>query len=100
MVQIAVLSGNLATRRDAVTLSPAASQWLSGSDERDQLAQITGLPVRDSARLRHEWCPHPDLTWCVVAPATANSVAKLALGIADNQALATAIEAIDDPVYP
>ena len=110
---IACAAGGLRTIRDgfvepasrrgwevAVTLTPTASQWLSGTDVRDELAQMTGLPVRDSARLPHERRPHPDLTCCVVAPATANSVAKLALGIADNQALATAIEAIGDPGVP
>jgi hypothetical protein len=36
----------------------------------------------------------------VVAPATANTVAKLAVGIADNQALTVAGEAIGDAELP
>lgn len=36
----------------------------------------------------------------VVAPATANTLAKLALGIADNQALTTVCEAIGDGTMP
>lgn len=84
----------------AVTLTPTASQWLSESGERERLEQAVELSVRDSPRLPHEPRPHPDLACCVVAPASANSVAKLALGIADNQALNTAIEAIGNPAVP
>ena len=36
----------------------------------------------------------------MVAPASANTVAKLALGIADNQALTTACEAIGGGIVP
>jgi hypothetical protein len=86
--------------RVAVTLTPTASQWLADSDERTRIEQATGLPVRDRPRLPSEPRPHPELACCVVAPASANSVAKLALGISDNQALATANEAIGDPAVP
>jgi hypothetical protein len=92
-----------ALRRDwqvAVTLTPTAEQWLSESAEPARIEQATGLPVRDRPRLPHEPRPHPELTCCVVAPASANTVAKLALGISDNQALATANEAIGDPAVP
>jgi hypothetical protein len=92
-----------ALRRDwqvAVTLTPTASQWLSESEEWSRIEQATGLPVRDRPRLPHEQRPHPELTCCVVAPASANTVAKLALGISDNQALATTNEAIGDPTVP
>jgi phosphopantothenoylcysteine synthetase/decarboxylase len=84
----------------AVTLTPTASLWLSENGELEHLQLATALPVRDRPRLPHEPRPHPDLTCCVVAPASANTVAKLALGIADNQALNTAIEAIGDPAVP
>ncbi|WP_254644579.1 flavoprotein [Streptomyces sp. BV286] len=45
------------------------------------------LPVRDGPRLPNEPRPHPVADCYVVAPASANYVAKLAAGIADNQAL-------------
>ncbi len=87
--------------RVAVTLTPTASQWLSsGGEELARIEQATELPVRDRQRLPHEPRPHPELACCVVAPASANTVAKLALGISDNQALATANEAIGDPGVP
>jgi Flavoprotein len=105
--------GRLATIRDgfvepalrrgwrvAVTLTPTASRWLSDSEELARIEQATGLPVRDSPRLPHEPRPHPELACCVVAPASANTVAKLALGISDNQALGTANEAIGNPDVP
>ncbi len=110
---VACATGGLRTIRDAfvepalrrgwrvaVTLTPTASQWLADTDERSRIEQATGLPVRDRPRLPHEPRPHPELTCCVVAPASANTVAKLALGISDNQGLATANEAIGDPTVP
>jgi hypothetical protein len=110
---VACAAGGLRTVRDgfvepalrrgwqvAVTLTPTASQWLSDSEERARIERATGLLVRDSPRLPHEQRPHPELTCCVVAPASANTIAKIALGISDNQALATANEAIGDPNVP
>jgi len=41
--------------------------------------------------------PHPDPAVFLFAPATANSVAKLALGIADNQALTVLGDVLGDP---
>ena len=64
--------------RVAVTLTPTASRWLSDGEELARIEQATGLPVRDSPRLPHEPRPHPELACCVVAPASANTVAKLA----------------------
>jgi hypothetical protein len=84
----------------AVTLTPTANQWLSESGELERLEQATNLPVLDRPRLPHEPRPHPDLTCCVIAPASANTIAKLALGISDNQALGTAVEAIGNPDVP
>ena len=50
--------------------------------------------MRSAPRLPRETSPHPALDCLVVAPASANTVAKLALGIADNQALTTSCELI------
>jgi Flavoprotein len=76
-----------AGRQVAVTLTPTAAHWLDAVGEVDKLAAATGLPVRSEPRLPGEPRPHPRVDVYVVAPATANTVAKLALGIADNQAL-------------
>ncbi len=84
----------------AITLTPAAGRWLANSGERAKLEKITGLTVRDQPRQPGEQSPHPPVDCYVVAPATANSVAKLALGIADNQALTTAGEAIGNRATP
>lgn len=84
----------------AVTLTPTAGAWLSHNGERDKIEQLTGLPVRDQPRRPDEPRPHPAIDCYVVAPATANTVAKLALGIADNQGLTVANEAIGDPRTP
>lgn len=73
--------------RVAVTLTPPAALWLEASGEAEQLEKLTGLPVRSAPRLPGERSPHPRVDVYVVAPATANTVAKLALGISDNQAL-------------
>ncbi|WP_406321282.1 flavoprotein [Streptomyces sp. NBC_01637] len=85
----------------AVTLTPNAGQWLRANGEMDRLEAVTGLPVRDTPRLPTEARPHPVANCYVVAPASANYVAKLATGIADNQALTQVSEAlgtIDVPV--
>jgi hypothetical protein len=78
----------------AVTLTPTAGGWLRGSGETDEIEKITGLPVRVGARGPGESSPHPTADVHAVVPASANTVAKLALGIADNQALTTINEAI------
>ncbi len=59
-----------------------------------QLEELTALPVRDEPRLPGEARPHPPVDCYVVAPASANTVAKLAVGISDNQALTQVNEAI------
>ncbi|MFF1842929.1 flavoprotein [Streptomyces sp. NPDC058217] len=85
----------------AVTLTPNAGRWLRANGELDRLEALTGLPVRDTPRLPTEPRPHPVADCYVVAPASANYVAKLATGIADNQALTQVGEAlgtIDVPV--
>lgn len=78
----------------AVTLTPTAEQWLRATGEIDHIEKATGLPVRTQPRLPTEASPHPQTDCYAIVPATANTVAKLALGIADNQALTQACEAI------
>lgn len=78
----------------AVTLTPNAGRWLRANGELDQLEALTGLPVRDTPRLPTEPRPHPVADCYVVAPASANYIAKLATGIADNQALTQVSEAL------
>lgn len=76
----------------SVVLTPAAQAWLVECDEIGGLERATGLPVRSTPRLPSETSPHPPVDAYVVAPATANTVAKLALGIADNHALTVLCE--------
>ncbi|OXM56662.1 flavoprotein [Amycolatopsis thailandensis] len=71
----------------AITLTPTAARWLEKTGGIGDLEACTGLPVRSTSRLPGEPRPHPDPAVFLFAPASANSVAKLALGIADNQAL-------------
>ncbi|GHE11382.1 flavoprotein [Streptomyces alanosinicus] len=78
----------------AVTLTPIAAQWLGASGETAELEGLTGFPVRSASRLPGDSRPHPPVDCYVVAPASANTVAKLALGISDNQALTQLNEAI------
>ncbi|KUL52288.1 flavoprotein [Streptomyces sp. NRRL S-1521] len=78
----------------AVTLTPTAGHWLRMNGEAERLEELTGLPVRDEPRLPGEARPHPRVDCYVVAPASANMVAKLATGIMDNQALTQVGEAI------
>ncbi|SCF66672.1 flavoprotein [Streptomyces sp. Ncost-T10-10d] len=78
----------------AVTLTPNAARWLRANGELDRLETLTGLPVRDTPRLPTEPRPHPVADCYVVAPASANYIAKLATGIADNQALTQVSEAL------
>lgn len=78
----------------AVTLTPTAATWLSAAGELGKIEASTGLPVRSAPRLPHETSPHPTVDCYAAVPATANMVAKLALGIADNQALTQLCEAI------
>lgn len=77
----------------AVTLTPTAYSWLEPADLY-RLADVTGWPVRSLPRLPWQDSPHPRAEVLVAAPFTANSVAKLALGIADNQALTLLSESL------
>ena len=83
-----------------VTATPTAGSWLAEQGETLLLEQLTGLPVRVAARGPTEKSPHPRANCVVVAPASANTVAKLALGLADNQALTLAGEAVGNPETP
>jgi hypothetical protein len=47
-----------------------------------------------------ESSPHPRVACYVVTSASANTVAKLALGLADNQALGTVCEALGGGIVP
>lgn len=84
----------------AVTLTPTAGTWFAASGEASRLEELTGLPVRWTSRLPGQPRPHPDPDVCAVVPATANAVAKLALGISDNQAMTAANEMIGRPDVP
>lgn len=84
----------------AVTLTPAAGAWLRSSGEAGVLADITGYPVRVESRSPTEESSHPHVDCYAVVPASANTVAKLALGIADNQALTTVCEALGTSGVP
>lgn len=70
-----------------VVVTPTAVSWLKDLGHAAAIEQITGLPLRSSPRLPREQSPHPAPDVLVAAPMTANSTAKLALGLADNQAL-------------
>ncbi|SDU74864.1 flavoprotein [Jiangella alkaliphila] len=84
----------------AVTVTPTAATWLRASGEFDRIEDTTGQPVRDRGRLPSEASPHPQVDCYAVVPATANTVAKLALGIADNHALTGVSEAIGNRAPP
>jgi Flavoprotein len=77
----------------AVTLTPTAARWLDDLGERQRLETLTGLPVRSATRLPRKPQPHPKSD-VFVGILSANSVAKLALGIADNQALTVLCECV------
>lgn len=77
-----------------VTLTPTAGRWLRESGTLTEIEEASGFPVRVDSRLASERSPHPLVDCYLVAPASANMVAKLALGIADNQALTQVNEAL------
>lgn len=81
-----------------VTLSPAAERWSRADGSVGALTDLTGFVVRAAPRLPNEVSPHPEPNLVVAAPITANSVAKLALGIADNQAMTLLCESL--PIRP
>ncbi|MCI2424067.1 flavoprotein [Saccharopolyspora sp. K220] len=86
--------------RVAVTLTPTAGGWLRPLGEIERIEQVTDLPCRVEPRQPTDARPHPPIDCYLVCPASANTVAKLALGLADNQALTTLGEAIGTPEMP
>jgi Flavoprotein len=78
----------------AVTVTPTAATWLQATGELAELERVTGFPVRHQPRLPSEASPHPNPDCIAVVPASANTVAKLALGLSDNQALTSTCEAL------
>jgi flavoprotein len=80
--------------RVAVTFTPTAATWFDGTGGIEKIEQVTGLPVRWKPRLPGETSPHPNIDCYAVVPASSNTVAKLALGLADNQALTQVCETI------
>ena len=78
----------------AVTLTPTAATWLDATGDIEKVEQVTGYPVRFKPRLPSKDSPHPAVDCYAVVPATSNTVGKLALGLADNQALTQVCEAI------
>lgn len=75
-----------------VVVTPTAASWLEDLGRVTVIEQVTGLPVRSGPRLPREQSQHPAPDVLVAAPMTANSTAKLALGLADNQALTLVCE--------
>jgi len=83
--------------RLAITLTPTAYAWCAHTGELGRIQALTDLPVRGASRMPGEPRPHPDPEVFLFAPASGNSVAKLALGIADNQALTVIGDVLGDP---
>jgi Flavoprotein len=83
-----------------VTLTPTAAVWLEMSGELARIEELSGLPVRSAPRLPWQEGPHSSPDCWAVVPASANTVAKLALGVADNQALTQVNEAIGGREVP
>lgn len=86
--------------RVAITLTPTAATWLTAAGELDRLRALTDLPVRSVGRMPGEPSPYGLADRYLFAPATATSIAKLALGIGDNQALTQLCEAVGAPDVP
>jgi Flavoprotein len=84
----------------AILLTPTAACWFAVAGEIERLQALTDLPVRSASRLPSEPKPYRMPDAFLFAPASANSVAKLALGVGDNQALTALIEAVGNPIVP
>lgn|GEM_PF-1577295 len=84
----------------AVTATPTAMTWLEAEGEVAPLEAVTGWPVRFAPRLPRMVSPHPQVDCYAVVPASANTVAKIALGLADNQALTQVCEAVGGRQIP
>jgi hypothetical protein len=75
-----------------LVLTPAAARWLETSIA--PLADLTGHPVRSQYQLPGEPALLPPADAMLVAPATSNTINKLAAGISDTLALGLVNEAI------
>ncbi|SER53576.1 flavoprotein [Actinokineospora terrae] len=84
----------------AITFTPTAGHWMAEAGETARLQALTPLPVRSHPRLPSEPKPYRVPDAFLFVPATANSLAKLALGIQDNQALTALAEAVGTPGLP
>ncbi|RLK53564.1 flavoprotein [Actinokineospora cianjurensis] len=84
----------------AITFTPTAGRWMAEAGETARLQALTPLPVRTHPRLPSEPKPYRVPDAFLFVPATANSLAKLALGIQDNQALTALAEAVGTPGLP
>ena len=84
----------------AITLTPNAANWLEASGELAELERVTQLPVRSAPRLPGEDRPHPPVQAYAVVPASATTIAKMALGLGDNQAMTQVCEAIGTEGLP
>ncbi|HEY4457213.1 MAG TPA: flavoprotein [Pseudonocardiaceae bacterium] len=78
----------------AVVFTPVAATWFEATGELGKIQAVCELPVRWEPRLPGQAKPYPLPEGFLFVPATANSLAKLALGIADNQALSNLGEAL------
>jgi 3-polyprenyl-4-hydroxybenzoate decarboxylase len=87
-------------RSVVVTATPTAMTWLESEGEVARIEKLTGLPVRFAPRIPGTASPHPPVDCYAVVPASANTVAKIALGIADNQALTQVCEAVGGRLVP
>lgn len=86
--------------RVAATFTPTAGTWLEASGELRRIQDVTGLPARVAPRMPTDPKPHPPIDCYLICPASANTVAKLAIGLADNQALTVACEGVGWPGVP
>lgn len=73
-----------------VILTPTAATWV----DTEELAALTGQPVRVYPRLPHEQDPLPKASAIVAAPLTFNTLNKWAQGISDTLALGILNEAL------
>lgn len=75
-----------------VGMTPTAADW--SREQLDQLAELTGHPVRSEKRRPGERSPWPAATVTVIAPATLNTINAVALGLTPTWVAGHAVEAI------
>jgi hypothetical protein len=75
-----------------VALTPTAADWLA--DDLPGLAELTGRPVRHVPRRPGEPNPWPPISAVLLAPATFNTLNRVALGLTDSVATRIAVEAL------